>query len=262
VVASSVLLFVVWLVSVLFAERRESPVPAGVIRNLNDAAIPTNHLGVEDRHPDFAVWGDSHAIAVLPLCDRMASERCLTGIAITERGYVSLIDAWANNPTIAGEIEQLKWNKSSMHALTGIRHVFLISKWGSKVPGLENMPSILSLPGKRSRSRAEAAEAFRMKLIATVEAFQGRGSHVYFVRQVPLCDLKTPSYRDQQLEVDRVLASIDMPGLTVLGPGSNWLDIRNEYYQDDNHLSEIGAEALMRPVLTPVFDSLVPTSAR
>jgi hypothetical protein len=120
---------------------------------------------------------------------------------------------------------------------------------------------------------------FAEGLRRTLLELQAAGARVWLIKQVPVqrrgsfgrtvkplkAGVTDQEYEEQQSAVDEVLRSQSWPGLNVIGPSANWFDQdghslvadgRVPFYRDPDHLTPLGAERLMRPLLEPVFNAM------
>jgi peptidoglycan/LPS O-acetylase OafA/YrhL len=232
--------------------------------------------------PRFVLWGDSHADAVAKLCDELARSRGICGVYCGRPGFVPLAGAWCQLGSLAGKDEQLKWGRDVITWTKehGVRHVVIVARWDSKVPSNEVDDTYQGLiRDDRSTiiSSDDARRVLRVAFRATLSSFETAGIHLWFLRQAPVQDENTfgaisgaegrgvsrDEYRRQQREIDGLLGSLSSSLLTVLDPSDDWFDVdgyslksdgKSAYYWDDDHLSALGVEKLLRPVLEPVFD--------
>lgn len=81
---------------------------------------------------DFLLWGDSHAMALGPLLDRLAQDTGRSGIQITRAGQAPLAH-WSykisrNTPTLSEQTEWFEFVKE-MGRLHGVKNIFLAAYW-------------------------------------------------------------------------------------------------------------------------------------
>ncbi len=141
-------------------------------------------------HPDFLLWGDSHASALQGAVVAETEKHKLTGWSITRSGCPSLVGAdRADNfvdyscPAISkGVLEVIRRNK--------IKNVLLVSRWdmyalgwekGSVETAREPFISFTTKDGKRLTRK----EAFAASFEETARVLHGMGVNVWVVRQVP-----------------------------------------------------------------------------
>lgn len=221
------------------------------------------HLGTSNTIPSVLIWGDSHAMAVLPVIDVICKETGNAAVAATHAATPPVIDYFSRNqwglneqalPFNAAVLEHIKKSK--------VRAVILISYW--------NMHS-------------EVVE-FQAALLKTVAEIRSAGAAVYLMKDVPIYDfnvqklLVRSSYKGQDINrlgltpaefaaADKMseafLERLKGAGVQILDPvpllmarskASNFLpfDAGGAFYYDGNHLSTYGSLAL-KPLFAPIF---------
>ena len=219
---------------------------------------------------DVMVWGDSHAIAVMPVIDYLAKEYSIRGAAAT---YVSTCpavgfesigkwslkrDSVAFNDAVVSFIRDKK-----------VSNVVMVGFWGSYMDH-----------GDSTR--------IRRGLIDTIDALKGTGTRIWIVRQVPqqqyhnvpvALALATIYHRGDPETFGIPLAEqrkayntqncifegLDRyPRVTVLDPTGSFVDSDSicrvakngkALYIDNQHLTVAGAMEL-RPLFTPLFEGV------
>ncbi len=235
--------------------------------------------------PTFLLWGDSHAMALGELVGKLANEYHLSGYAIAGSARAPLLGAWNGNASRTRE-ETLKSNRSAVDFVieNGIQHVILISRWSCYVEDRPNdaLKKFLVDRDDQPANPEVARDVFRRSLENTVQKLREAGVTVWAVTQVP----------EQHEDIPRLLAihqhygkagavssvtrsehellqrNVNQIMRDVLG-AEHVLDV-NEFcfdtqgvsriqdnghslYRDGDHLSQYGADLLVRPALEPVF---------
>ena len=135
---------------------------------------------IEARGPAFVLWGDSHAAAIAPLCDRLARSRGIWGPCVSVGGWVPLVGVWYDAGGKNGMQAQLKWNRNVVEWIEShqVRHIIVAARWDSKVPsspieiGPENRGSgLLRDVNSVAVSREDARRVFADGLRKTVAHF-------------------------------------------------------------------------------------------
>ncbi|HEX5222090.1 MAG TPA: acyltransferase family protein [Verrucomicrobiae bacterium] len=235
------------------------------VRELEVVHIPDElvRLGVTNVAPSALIWGDSHAMAVLPVIDSICKETGVAAVAATHAGTPPVVGYFSRNQWGLNE-QSLPFNAAVMDYIkkAKLRNVILISYW--------NMHS-------------EVAE-FRTALLKTVEEIRASGAAVYLMRDVPIYEynilkvLVRSSYKGEDLAQfgltrSEFIAADKMPatlleqlksaGVQILDPipllmersrSEKFLpyDSGGSFYYDGNHLSTYGSLAL-KPMFTPLF---------
>lgn len=244
------------------------------VRELELQDIPDHlvRIGATNKVPDVLIWGDSHAMAVLPMLDRLGSE---TGTAVAAATH-------AATPPVVGYFSRNEWgmNERALPFNAAVlahikaakpRAVILISYW--------NM-------------HAEVAE-FQEALVKTVREIASVGTVVYLMKDIPIYEfnvqkaLVRASYKGADLNqyalspseyhaADKIpedlITRLKQEGVRILDPlplllarcGSNTFtpfDSGGSFYYDGNHLSTYGSLAL-RPLFAPIFATDTLTSTK
>jgi hypothetical protein len=245
-------------------------------------------LGSQDQTsapPKFALWGDSHAMAVGKLVEELANEYHVGGYAIAGSARAPLLGAWNGNASRTRD-DTLKWSRSAVDFVVenGIQHVILISRWSCYVEDRPNdaLKKFLVDRDDQPATPEVARDVFRRALESTVKTLREAGVTVWALTQVP----------EQHEDIPRLLAIHQHYGKTgsvpsvsrdeherlqrnvnqimrdVLGE-EHVLDVNafcfdtqgvskimqdgHSLYRDGDHLSQRGADLLIRPALEPVF---------
>lgn len=248
-------------------------------------------LGVADTNaaPTFLLWGDSHAMAICQLVDHLASERGLSGYVAARPGTVPAIGVWRPRARQHGGPEAtVEWNQAVLQLVrkSRIKHVILVSRWEVNLAGRPDGDRTTLIADRHSRglSADEAKAALTRGLSETVEELSKAGATVWIMRQVPqqngdfrrimsggrllgslqrLAPVSLEEHLKTQRQVDEVLRETERPNVRLLDPAEFCFDRQGRslygdssgcYYSDYNHLSQLGAEKMLRGLLTPVFD--------
>ncbi len=215
----------------------------------------------------FVLWGDSHARALVNLCDELGKQHRLRGVVATRSGTPPLL-----NPTPEeAPVDAQKWNEAVLRFLrrNRVEHVIIVSRWSVCV---------------RTR-QGEDASGLAASLAHTIDALSEMGIRPWILMQVPE-QLKNPQHElalaawsggdipvgvtaEQHAAASQTVvqaftdSQID-PSL-ILNPLAYCFDAQNRsrigsasrsFYRDDDHLSDAGALHLIQPVLKPVFESI------
>jgi len=231
-------------------------------RHIPDAMV---RLGATNNHPSVLVWGDSHAMAVLPVIDAIAKETGNAVVAATHAATPPVIGYFSRNQWGLNE-ESLPFNAAVMDYVktSRIRTVILISYW--------NMHSEIT--------------EFQSALLKTAGEIRAAGATVYLMRDIPIYDyniqkvLVRSSYKGEDLAqfgltqsefaaADKMpvtfLEQLKSAGVQILDPlpllmersrSEKFLpfDSGGSFYYDGNHLSTYGSLAL-KPLFAPLFRS-------
>ncbi|HBE71702.1 MAG TPA: hypothetical protein DDW52_26460 [Planctomycetaceae bacterium] len=99
-------------------------------------------LGDEQAQPSFLVWGDSHALALAPLIDEIASEHGISARLVARGGHPPLLGCWRPDTAPFQQAETVRWNQNVVDAINQNqwRAVIVIAAWQNYIlqTGLEN----------------------------------------------------------------------------------------------------------------------------
>ncbi len=248
--------------------------PAAEIR---DGRLETIGARSTESKPAFALFGDSHAAALVPLFDHMAKVRGLTGVAVCRCGTFPIPDAGVANPSIDHEfpvaaVERLERD--------GIPCVIIASPWSAYASG------DIVVDGRKIETDEEKAAVLKRALRRTVDRLLRGGTKIiWLVRQVPIQRFHVPRQfafdavrgrplsaglsreeQDRDLGVaDDILRSCEGEHVRILDVPEAMRRLTGEdllttdgfpIYCDDDHLSMRGALAL-EEAFQPIFDSLI-----
>ena len=225
--------------------------------------------GDKQKPAGFLVWGDSHAMAVMPVLDRMCKERSIRGVGATNTGTAPLTGYESGRGSSLGKDSPafgdavVKFVKSEH-----VSDVLLVARWDF----------YLKLDSGTDR--------IRTGLLATIDALRGSGARIWILRQVPI----------QRWDVPHVLANTvyhhgdpdalavplaehlgeyqrqspifeglsgQEPEITVLDPTGLFLDPMKRcrlaqdgksLYSDETHLT-IAGSMVLKPLFEPIFAS-------
>ena len=147
--------------------------------------------------PDFAIIGDSHAMAVIHLLDDIAKEQGISGVVATNNTTIPLPDVWSSRKEKSGT-GTVAWNKkvTELVKASGVKNVVLIAAWNCYFDGwsqerLASDPKLLLSRGYATATPSDnpTAEGARRALEASLEkamnTYQESGARVWIMPQVP-----------------------------------------------------------------------------
>ena len=154
-------------------------------------------IGVPGR-PQFIVWGDSHAAAMLPAFQRAARKLGLSGILAAQSACAPLLGVHRTDDPhalCAQFNQQVLDDIRSRH----IRTVFLVARWGIDALGITPYEALNADPQTfiedaqtKNPSLAENKVVFAHGFSRTLNAL--RGLKVYVMLDVPNPDVSVPTY--------------------------------------------------------------------
>jgi hypothetical protein len=214
-------------------------------------------FGNETATPEILVWGDSHAMAVLPAIESLCHLNNTTALAAT-RFLTPPIGGFRND-------EEDTFNHLVLEFLekSGIHNVILAGRWSSYLTN----------------------ESEHSRLLETVDRLHELGIRVFFLKDVPNFSYHVPRIMSMNLtrkfEIHRLGVSLSdheqanacylelVPelakrGVGILDPLPYFVRVENPdlllpfdangvFYRDADHLSVHGAMSI-RDVFNPVFD--------
>jgi len=234
--------------------------------------------------PTYLLWGDSHALALAPAVDRVASKKGRLGLFIGKLGCPPLLGI--KRYSISG-VSNNSCSDFNNHVVSfleqnrNIRTVILAARWAINSEGYRygsetGRPLIISPEGVGGNPKA-----FHEGLERTLRYLDERGFEVIFVTQVPEIGWRVPSvlgraslygrhappapsleaYQERQRVVSSSLDTFSrhyrfhvIDVARVLCPDRTCLVQRNGYslYRDDDHLNVHGT-ALVSSVFETVL---------
>ncbi len=215
---------------------------------------------------DLLVWGDSHAMALLPLFDVLCKEHSVRGVVATHSGTAPLVGVVSSN-SVSLKAESIPFNDAVISFIRSkrIQTVVIAAKW----------------------SGGEENRWLRQGLEAAISALRGTDTRVLIMGQVPnpkwdvphtlaftfwlgrdteLLGLPLGEYRKKFQSQCRIFEEVasEFPGITVLDPSVYFVNPNklcrvekdsSALYSDDNHLTVAGA-MLLRPLFEPIFQGI------
>jgi len=216
--------------------------------SLSDAergAFP--QIGMPDGPMKCLVWGDSHAMAMIPPIDRLCRENGYSAFAATRSATAPLLGF----ARLTNDDDTTKINDAVLTAVVdrGIKNVILAARW----------------------SKYSGDNRFHESLAETVETLTSRGITVYIVLDVPIQKWNVPrklaldvcyrrdvtkegisvsEHRKANKQADTCIERLASSNVVILDPTPYFLDgtglCRAEFngvsmYHDSNHLSTAGA---------------------
>jgi len=235
------------------------------LKDVTDGNLPELGVGDKQRPIKLLVWGDSHAMAVMPALDILCKAHAVRGVAATHSstaplvGYLShfkysLADSIAFNDAVVEFIRRER-----------LSDVLIVAVWGGY---------------------GGETDQLHRGLLATINALKNSGARIWIMKQVPEQHWSVPQalasavmfgrnpeglglplveYRRASRRQELVFDGVAGRGVTVLDPTQFFVNDANlcrvakdgkALYRDTEHLTTYGA-MLLRPLFEPIFEGIV-----
>jgi len=228
-----------------------------------DALTP---IGASFGKPSWLVWGDSHAMAMMPAFDMVLKDHGMAGVGATHSSTAPLL-SWYQISKYGMNEQSPAFNNVVLGdaSARGILNIVLIGYWGE-----------YSSYAKRESTYQDYCDA----LLVTVKQIKARGMTPWLMLDVPIQKLDVPralsraaitnknlrplltmpaSKSDNDGFSDEFLSSIRRVGAKIVNPKEIFLDPTGQYYEiekdgialycDNQHLTTTGAKNLVAPFL-------------
>jgi len=216
----------------------------------------------KDRPIDIMVWGDSHAMATLPILADLCKEHSARGVAAIHSATAPLVGYRSGKSDLLDK--GIPYNSAIADFICNqrIRNVILVARWGKS-----------------------SIDPVRSSMVATITALRKSGAKIWILREVPIQHWNVPdalaltiwhggdteklglpiaAYRSACQRQNPIFEDLtkQFPCVTILDPTPYFVDPSNDIcrviahntalYTDDNHLSSSGA-MILRPLFEPIF---------
>jgi hypothetical protein len=276
-------------VGLILAQSQDQPRLPACAAGVDDvgAAHAKCRLGVPGAAPSFALWGDSHAEALVPAIEGAAWEAGASGLIAVRGGCPPLVGVRQVREGFRDCADRAEAFLAELATMPEIKTVVLAARWALYTEGerfrREAGHTVFVTDDVSSTPSLEAnAQVVERGLRRTVERLRAMGRTVVFVSQVPETEFHLPRamarlhhlgrpadeselaplrahYEARQARVEQVLRSI-APALPVvrveqaLCAGERCTVARNglPIYRDSNHLTASHAHTLT-PMFVPVL---------
>ncbi len=231
------------------------------IKDLDSDDVPAglHAFGNKDGSPKVLLWGDSHAVAVLPVLDVICSERGVAGQAATSSATVPVLNWW-----YAGQGYGLN-EKAPAFNRKVVQYVVDQARGGNM------MTVVIAARWEMYLERLEERQAFRDALEATVRVLLAERIPVVLLKEVPKFDFEPPkalvlaslgfgpaqplytdisSHYDRTLHQNAVFSRLALLELQIVDPALYFTDTsglihpadaEGPLWADSNHLSGYGS---------------------
>jgi len=271
------------------SRHRKVPSPFDNIPQLHEfvetGKLPTVGADPESAAGKMLLWGDSHAMSLLPAFDAIGREKGVAIFTAVEPGICPIPETHSGGDAH----ENLDRGSAVLRFVgdEGIRHVLLIARWEVYVFGMPggDLGRLLGDAETRSGSSERSARVFVNRLRRGVSRLNEMGVRVSLMRDVGLqprsvpetvalaaargMDLNAFAISESEVRergapinrlIDEAMAGLDV---TILDPVPLLTDASGRYlmekdgrslYNDRDHLSPFGA-TVISPVFTPVVEA-------
>ncbi|MDD7986908.1 acyltransferase family protein [Lentisphaera marina] len=238
---------------------------------------------------DFAIWGDSHGLAIASQAEDLANILNLKGALYLRNANIPVI----NLKHQMAQFDMINYNQKVVKEILEkkIKHVIFISRWTWYVNenSLENAPTLVTdkLSEHKELNSANSIKAVSFHLNTMGKLLKENGVKAYIIKQVPEATslkvahdfylfkkfpnlnnnfpqftTKYDQFLIQQQNFNRVLNNLDLSSYIVIDPSVQFfqnpeksLEIysNRSHYRDNDHLTKFGAEKFMRPHLKNIL---------
>jgi peptidoglycan/LPS O-acetylase OafA/YrhL len=240
--------------------------------------------------PSFIVWGDSHAMAMIPTLGEVAKNNDLNGLNLSSNGCVPFLNVSRPGRDLTGECSKFNDKVLSMlEAHPEIAKIVLIAHWSAYAEGTtygsaSEQTLYLATADHMARSLAENQDNYESALTRTLQAIASLGREIVIIGPIPEIGRDVPNVlakaqwrgqpldlrittRDYRVRQRFVFESFARAGdevdLRFYSPQdrfcpNGFCDVVGEtglpLYFDDSHVSSHGAKRLI-----PIFESIFST---
>ena len=224
-------------------------------------------LGTGDKNQpiNLFVWGDSHAMAVMPVLNALCKEYSVRGVGATHSATAPLV-GFASNSKYSLNEDSIAYNNAIVQFIQKkhISHLIIVASWNAYDDG---------------------TDLVRRDLITTIDTFKNSGTRIWIMRTVPDQPLNVPKalaatafYGGNPEELgptlsehlsesnsrrqDSIFEGLNAPGITVLDPTKLFVNQIGRcrvaeggeaLYRDHHHITVHGA-MMLRPLFEPAFE--------
>jgi len=221
-------------------------------------------LGAHSTNQPVSVllWGDSHAMAIIPVIDELCRRHAQPGFQATQSATAPVLGYVSTKYGLKEETPAFANAVLAFIAERRIKNVILAAFW----------------------TTYPITDSFRSNLFLTIQAIQAAGAKVYVLEDVPFPDFDVPRiaaltvlhhqdpeklglalepYAQSHHELRQLFAQVAPMGVTVLDPTPYFLNraglydvVRNDQvlFCDSHHLTTEGAR-LLAPLFEPIFQT-------
>ncbi|MDA7880423.1 acyltransferase [Mariniblastus sp.] len=235
---------------------------------------------------DFLLWGDSHALVLVPLLDQLGKDYNLKGAVLAQHDMPPLANSIRSGKT--GEEYKLQNNQQMLEMVSRgtFKRIFLVASWSGYVENAGLIPCT-----NHPMSSSSSIQSTDLIEEGLREVYKQTGDRLTLMFNVPthkqsvaidtaknvlsgfqllqVLPLKKENYLARQARV-RPSISNAIPMDQVIDPAPSFLDETSRYflsmnnteiyYRDTHHLTKVGASRL-RHLYEPYFRELAKNKA-
>lgn len=258
---------------------------------IKNGVLPTQ-IGTGNIKPSFVLWGDSHAISLIPAVSEKAKQYGVSGYLMTHDSTPPLLDIDTINDPSNNVPRFTEEVLSFIKAHPEIKTVILAARWAFYINGNGYKQEIIQevvLKDTSSNHTASQPNSLLLKagLRRTVKALLGMRRQVVLVSQLPAIGYDVPrlywvshqtgvdyhefiptisEYNERNRDAQKILNELaDNPNVMLISPESLLFDQTGRVmivadnkilYRDDDHLSIAGAYFVAH-AFDDMFDKMV-----
>lgn len=217
---------------------------------------------------DLLVWGDSHAMAIMPAIDFLCKNHGIRGVAATHSSTAPLV-GFKSTGRFALKEESIPFGDAIIEYIQtkGVRNVLLVGTWGSYVVDEDIAPLRLAIDRTARALKGANARVWIMKSVPQHRWSVPRAlvSGVFHGRKAEDMGLPLAEHLQTQELQEKIFGANATDSATILDPTTFFLSEKNvcriaeagkALYCDEQHLSVAGA-MMLRPLFDPIFNRLL-----
>ena len=255
---------------------------------IREGNVPT--LGIEKpegQASDFIVWGDSHALSLYTSFDQSAKDMGLSGVIAARSGTPPLVGVTRPFDLVKhGSIPSHNQAVLDYIRKHEIANVVLVARWAVTIEGRKDgsKRSLIAEQHATETDKPSARAAMVAGLGRTLDALEKLGANVWILKQVPLQNIEPQrlivrslyfeteipkgvtikEHEERQSNANMIIdeKAKGRDGVTTIDLSSAFFPTddhsliggqQGSYYRDDNHVSILGADEILRPVIDSVL---------
>ena len=245
-----------------------------------------------DAEPSVLVWGDSHAMAIMPVMSRAAATSNLNGLNITSNGCVPILGV--SRPGGDQGNECVDFNETVLNILAehpNLRTVIIVARWARHSEGTvfgdeDGDDLFIAYQGTEAATPQQNRGLFRTALANTLQRLEQLGRRIVIVGPVPEIGTNVPvvlakaTWRNKPIDLDVPVGEFEARQAFIhdtfaelqqqfdihfLDPAPYFCDATScdavdstglPLYFDDNHIASAGG-ARIQPLVDGLFANII-----